>query len=73
MDYYDVKQVGNIMKDLSGIGVFAYLRVMTKVEKEMELVMNVECQALSPLMMSEVWPGRVSRVMMNRLCYLCWR
>lgn len=43
MDYYDVKQVGNIMKDLSGIGVFVYLRVMTKVEKEMELVMNVGC------------------------------
>lgn len=41
MDYYDVKQVGNIMKDLSGIVVFAYLRVMTKTEKEMELVMNM--------------------------------
>ena len=41
MGYYDVKQVGNIMKDLSGIGVFAYLRVMTKIEKEMELVMNM--------------------------------
>jgi hypothetical protein len=41
MDYYDVKQVGNIMKDLSRIVVFAYLRVMTKTEKEMELVMNM--------------------------------
>lgn len=41
MGYYDVKQVGNIMKDLSVTGVFAYLRVMTKIEKEMELVMNM--------------------------------
>lgn len=41
MDYYDVKQVGNIMKDLSGISVFAYWRVMTKIEKEMELVTNM--------------------------------
>ena len=41
MGYYDIKQVGNIMKDLSVTGVFAYLRVMTNIEKEMELVMNM--------------------------------
>lgn len=70
MDSHDVRQVGKIVKDLSGNQCFCLFGARTKVEKEMELVL--EYGTLSPIPTDNVrgmtWEG--FQVSDNPLCYL---